>query len=304
MLTLITVNFNGAGRTIELLRCLERQTDKDFEVLVVDNASEPDDRALLGQYATTGALNLDLILSDTNRGFAGGNNLAIRKAMQQGSVWFVLINNDTTVADDFVARLRPRLMADAPFMTIPLKEGHRTAYAGLVRWLAATLPHAYEPGCAHNKSFAPRLYAIGAGMAVHRSVFERIGLLEKRYFLYFEDADFSLRARAAGIGLTVLATPVITHAVSASTSRLGSPLLLRYHMRNALEFNRLHGPWWVKISLHFWAFFAILKQLIKMLLMPARRPQSRAIAAGIIDFYAKRFGQLPPRDHRPGMRGA
>lgn len=291
MITLITVNYNNAGATMGLLRSLELQSDREFDIIVVENGSSPGDRAELGAYAATSPLNMDLLLSETNRGFSGGNNLAIRKALAQGSTWLMLINNDTTVTPDFIARVRAQLPDEPSIVGIALDEGSRTAYAGIVQWLRSTLSHIYD----HSQLSSPssRLqYAIGAGMAVHRDALARIGLLDERYFLYFEDADFSLRARRAGIPLRFLKEPVIFHGVSASTRHLGSPLLLYYHARNALLFNRLHGPWWIRKSLPAAALYGIVHQLLKMLLMPSRRPESRAIAFGIIDFYARRFGKI------------
>lgn len=293
MISLITVNFNNAQSTIALLRSLESQTDKHFDVFVVDNASDAADRGQLGEYAAMSPLTLELLMSRENKGFSGGNNLAIRKALEQGSEWLVLINNDTTVSEDFIAQLRPQLDRGSAVIGIPLREGPRIAYAGIVRWLKPTLPHVYDASerdtlMEHKKL----LYAIGAGAAIHRNVFPKIGFLDERYFLYFEDADFSDRAHRAGIPVRFVDAPVITHAVSQSTSSLGSPLLLRYHARNALLFNALHGPWLVRSILPLAAVYGIFFQLIKMLLLPSRRAVSRAIRDGIIDFYAKRFGKI------------
>ncbi len=283
MLTLVTVNYRSAAATIGLLRSLEHQTDRAFDVIVVDNDSPADDRAALSSYAALSPLNLELIMSDDNRGFSGGNNVAIRKALAQGAEWILCINPDTRVGEDFIASLTRRLPAAHSLVGLPLAEGERTAFGGGVRWLSPTLAHIYEPnGRADN--------CIGAGMAVHRDVFERAGLLDERFFLYFEDAEFSLRARAAGFPVAFLDGPVIAHAVSATTKSLGSPLLLRYHMRNALLFNRLHGPRWVRAALPFWAAFGMLKQGAKALFMPSRRPHAAAIAAGIMDFYRNRYG--------------
>lgn len=293
MISLITVNYNTAGDTLGLLRSLEAQTDKDFDVFVVDNASREEDRAALGTYAGTSPLHLDLILSDKNRGFSGGNNTAVRKALEQGSRWLVLINNDTTVPEDFISSLRPQLERDAAVIGIPLQESGRTAYAGIVRWLKPTLPHVYDLN--ERDALLERdcpLYAIGGGVAIHRDVFNRIGTLDERYFLYFEDADFSMRACHAGVPVRFLDAPVIAHAVSRSTTSLGSPALLYYHARNALLFNRLHGPVWVRALLPFAALYGIFLQILKITFLPSRRAVSRAVRDGIIDFYGGRFGPL------------
>lgn len=290
MLTIITVNFNGAADTLALLRSLELQTDRMFDVILVDNDSEPNDRQTLASYATTSPLNLELVYSDRNRGFSGGCNLGIRKAIAQRADWVLLLNNDTTVSPAFIATIHAQLPITPAVIGIPLDEGAHTAYAGHVRWLASTLSHFHTYPVLETQA-----YAIGGGVLIHHSVFERVGLLDERFFLYFEDAEFSLRARRAGIQRAWWSEPAARHRVSASTARLGSPLLLRYHSRNALLFNSVHGPWWVRAVLPVWSIISMVKQGIKIVSMPTRRPQSRAIALGIIDFYANRFGKIDDR---------
>ena len=289
-LTLITVNYNCADRTLALLRSLEKQTNQQFSVIVVDNDSVPRDRELLGEYASASPLALDVIYSAQNRGFSGGNNLALRKALASGAVWTLLINPDTEVGPEFVQQILA-LDVEPVMWGIPLMEGERTAFAGRVRWLRATLPHLYSwPVFRH--ALEDPLYPIGGAMLVHRDAWEKLGLMDERYFLYFEDADLGMRARKLGVPVRFMRQPSVRHAVSASTSSLGAPLLLHYHVRNALLFNREHGPLPARISLHFWAFFTMLKQLAKLATMPARRAHSRAILAGITDFYAGRFGKI------------
>ena len=291
MPTIITVNFNGSEETCELLRSLERQTDRLFDVIVVDNDSEAADREAIAAYAATSTLRLDVIYSEWNRGFSGGCNLGIRKALAQNTDWVLLLNNDTTVDPGFLESIHRQLPGRPSIVGIPLNEGDRTAYAGRIRWLASTLPHVDT----HPSVDSTMTYAIGGGMLVHRDVFERIGLLDERFFLYFEDAEFSMRARRAGIPFLWLSHPSAKHRESASTAKLGSPLLLRYHMRNALLFNALQGPWWVRISLLHWSILSMVKQGMKMVFMPDRRSPSRAIALGIVDFYANRFGKIADR---------
>jgi hypothetical protein len=180
-------------------------------------------------------------------------------------------------------------------IAIPLKEGDSLAFAGRVRWLSSTLSHSIDTPPPPDD---PLAYVIGGAALIHKDIFERVGLLDERYFIYFEDTELSLRARRAGFPFQWWSQPVVQHKVSASTSRLGKPLLLRYHMRNALLFNAVQGPWWARCALPGWSIFSMFKQMIKIALFPARRPQSYAIAAGIIDYYAHRFGRIADRRHR------
>ncbi|KKR35929.1 MAG: Glycosyl transferase family 2 [Candidatus Yanofskybacteria bacterium GW2011_GWE1_40_10] len=115
--------------------------------------------------------------------------------------------------------------------------------------------------------------------------------MDEDYFLYFEDADLSLTAAQAGFSIGIAEGVSINHKVSASTKKLGSPLLLRYHYRNALYFNRKFGPWWVQILLWPWSIWIIKKQIIK-LIFGIEKERSQAILNGVFDFYKDKMGKI------------
>lgn len=293
MITVITVNYNCARRTCDLVRSLRLERGGAGRIIVVDNASSPEDQEILKECATADS-SVEVLWSQENLGFSGGNNLAIKKSMEQGDGWVLLLNPDTIADADALVHVQENLPPHPALVGFPLREGDTVAYAGAIRWLVPTLPHVYAP-----RADSSRQYVIGAAMAVHTSVFRRIGLLDERFFLYFEDAEYSCRARQSGIPVEFRENPVFSHGVSQSTRAIGDALLLRYHVRNALLFNTLRGPWWVRILLPLWAFSGMLKQLAKLLLMPSRRASSRAIAAGILDFYGRSFGKITPQEsHR------
>lgn len=291
-LVIITVNYNNAERTIALLESLKNQLVHDVRVYVVDNASETEDKNKLEAFITSAQTSdISFIASMENNGFSSGNNLAIKQALAEGAEWITCINNDTIVREDFVTELLEKLSKIPPSVAgIPLKEGERVAYAGLAKWLRITLPHIYSLSEARRRS--ENIYAIGGGIAFHRSVIDKIGLWDERYFLYFEDADFSMRARKAGIQIIPLDGPIIEHAGSASTKKLGDPLLLRYHSRNSLLFASINGSSAVKNFLPFWAIFSTIRQLIKIVFFRSKKEASRAILSGIFDYRSRRFGKV------------
>ena len=296
-LALITVNYNNAERTIALLESLKDQLLHDVRVYVVDNASEPEDKNALEVFITNAQTpDISFVASAENNGFSAGNNLAIKQALADGAEWIALINNDTVVKPDFVTRLLEELSKIPPSIAcIPLKEGERVAYTGLVKWFLITLPHIYSLAGARRHS--DNIYAIGGGVAFHRSVIDKIGLWDERYFLYFEDADFSMRARKAGIQITPLEGPIIEHAGSASTKKLGGPLLLRYHARNSLLFNSTYGNKYVRFLLPIGIWFGIIKQSIKRVWAKKSKDlptaeSAQAILKGMSDFRHGHWGKL------------
>ena len=297
-LTIITINYNSSENTIKLLESLKNQTPSassgqaDFEVIVVDNNS--DDVGKLMSYQTS-ETNIIYIKNDQNLGYSGGNNTGIQKALsldgtrdrQNGVDWVLLLNNDTWVEDTFMGRLKAVLEGKEGIVGLALDEGERTAFRGLVQWLKPTLKHIYlQAGLNSHQT-----YAIGGAMLIHKSVFDRIGLLDEKYFLYFEDADFCQRARKARIPISFLPEIKISHSVSASTKKLGSPMLLRYHYRNALYFNLKNGPWYIKLFVWPWSWLVVLKQIVKII-VGQNREQSFSILKGVRDWYSGRMGKL------------
>lgn len=307
-ISIVTVNYNGADDTLKLLKSLAEQTDKGFETIVIDNASAEADFSRLKSGAAGLAPNeemapgpvFQIIRNDQNLGFSGGNNVGIRQALKNGSEWVILLNNDSWTDKDFVARLKAVLEAEnAPsggrsgIVAIPLDEGNQTAYAGLAQWLKPTLKHQYFPSNRKDIRIAENSYAIGGAMAIHKSVFEKIGFFDENYFLYFEDADFSVRALKAGLKISAAKEIKVHHHVSKTTGRLGSPLLLRYHYRNAFYFNRKNGPLHIKLLAWLWSIAVAGKQLIKIFLRK-NTEHSKAILAGVKDFWRGRMSKINP----------
>ncbi len=284
-LSIITINYNGSERTIKLLKSLAEQTDKDFQTIVVDNASEEADFNNLKK-EIGGAI---LIRNEQNLGFSGGNNVGIGLAFKNGSDWVLLLNNDTSVESGFIVSLKGKLSQSSGIVGIPLNEGDQTVYCGKIEWLKPTLQHlSLLPNDRHRKTVN---YAIGGAVAIHKDVFEKIGFMDEKYFLYFEDADLSVEAQKFGFKLIFLEEPKAHHQVSTTTKKLGSPLLLRYHYRNALYFNFKNGPWYIKLLVWPWSFWTIKKQLLKIMLM-YKQKESLAILKGVLDFYRNKMGKI------------
>ena len=324
-ISIVTLNYNGSKETLELLKTLKDQThsassgqaDKDFEIIIIDNASEEADFTnlqtgidqLIHSFPLTTSQvvypQVKIVRNSENLGFSGGNNVGIRVALgwnndsdpvkspqrgDNGASWVVLLNNDTWVEKDFVERLRTVLKVKKSIVAVPLIEGDRTAYYGQIQWLKPTLIHITT-----SQVVYPQVYAIGGAMAIRKDVFEKIGLLDENYFLYFEDADFSVRARKAGFDISIANPPAsrlsVHHRVSSTTKKLGSSLLLRYHFRNALYFNLKNGPWYIKLLVWQWSLIIVSKQLGK-LVIGKNMEESKAILSGVIDFYKGKMGKI------------
>lgn len=295
LVSIIILQYNNSQDTIGCLNSVGKLTFSNYKIIVVDNASTPEHLNNIKTYFEnqwTETKTYELILSGSNLGYSGGNNLGIKHALEKGTDYILVLNADTTIEKDALTKLvevgesNPKIGILGP----AIDEGDKKVYGGKIAWLKTELKH--NPGSASGYWLPTVSYIIGAAMLIKKEVLEKKGLLDKRYFLYFEDADYCIRARKAGYELALVPNALVAHAISASTSQLGSALLLRYHFRNAHLFNLKNGPWYIKLSLPFWSFFIIIKQLIKFFLRPAEEKISEAIMAGVGDFYIGRFGQI------------
>ncbi len=308
------------------MKCLDsvkELTYPNYQVVVVDNASQSAEKDHIKEYLKSQLQHQGSTLmlgNEKNLGYAGGNNVGIRYALEHGADYVFILNNDTTVPPDLLEKLVATAESDPKIGIVgpAIKEGDgRVGYHGKVSWLRSELKHVYGKSAIHplensrarsrgsrvggisdfpcenlDITLSPKEYIIGAGMLIKKEVLEKIEGFDEVYFLYFEDADLCLRAQLAGYTLKIVPETTIYHQVSTSASDLGKPLILRYHMRNALIFNSLNAPWPVKFSLIFWSAYILLKNFLKVFLFPAKAPAGEAIIDGILDFYKNRYGKI------------
>lgn len=294
---IIILQYNNSKDTIFCLESVLKINYPDFRIIVIDNASDGEHleniRSFIkSQPAVSGRLFLALNMENT--GYAGGNNLGIKHALKMGADFIFVLNNDTLVQPDILQKLMPRMEFDEEIGIISpaMKENNLRTYGGKIEWLRTELKHNLKSPPGSFYYFLDRLsYIPGAAILIRKKVFEKVGLMDERYFLYFEDADYSLKIRKAGFKLAIMPNVDVTHKVSATTKKLGSPLILRYHTRNALIFNSLRAPFIYKIMIPIWSLFIIIKQLLK-LAFRIKPQESAEILNGVLDFYKDKNGKI------------
>ncbi len=185
---------------------------------------------------------LVIIESDRNGGFAAGNNIGIRYALQQGYDYFLLLNNDTVVRRDF---LQPLVQTAREDKTIGLVGGKIMNYrepdliwaAGggkITSWTSA-IHHIginQKDGPKYSQSFECD-YITGCLLLVKKEVIDMIGLMREEYFLYYEETDWNLRAKQAGYRRIFVPASVIYHKASVSLSHQNLQIIY-YYTRNRI----------------------------------------------------------------------
>lgn len=312
-ISLIILNWNGWKMTLDCLESLRDIKCGDFEVeiVVVDNGSTDNSvESIKNQIslasqseagrAKTKIINekLKIIENEKNLGFAEGNNVGIKYALENRADYVCLLNNDTRVDKNFLRELFKSAESDEKIGLVGGKiyfekgyEFHKNRYLekdlGKVIWYAGGLIDWNNVYASHRgvdevdrgqyDSETETAYINGCLMLVKKEVFNKVGLFDKKYFLYFEDADFSVRAKKAGFTLYFNPRAKIWHLISGS-SAIGSDLNDYFITRNRMLFGMKYAPVKSKLSL--------IKESIG-LMMNGRRWQK----TGIKDFYLNKFGE-------------
>lgn len=235
---IIIVNWNTGQRTVECLKQLAQQTHQRLTIFVVDNGSDDQSVELIKREAPAAYV----IALPHNLGFAAGVNRALVYALSRNVEYILLLNNDTIIPPNLIECLVAR-MEQEPHIGIATPKIYKTGHykqlwgiGGRMRyaWLTVESMGQTDRGQFDRYEFD---FVFGAVMFVRRTVFETIGDLDERYFMYYEDIDFCLRARAAGFRIAVFPDIQVMHEGGVST-RTYDYLREYYHIRSRLIFFR------------------------------------------------------------------
>jgi GT2 family glycosyltransferase len=242
--TTVILNWNGLADTRECLSSLRSADYPSNRIVLVDNGSREDEASPLD--AEFGDF-IDIIRLPENRGFAGGANVGIIRALDRGSDYILLLNNDTVVDPTFLTGLIDGVrdltdLAAANPKTFFYGEP-RTLYStggsvSLWRGVAKQVGRGNEDVGQYDRR-ARRDYADGMCMLIPASVFRKVGLLDEEYFAYWEETDWCLRAREAGLRCYYIPNSRVWHKAARSQSPDTNFHYL--YRRNALLFVRKRG---------------------------------------------------------------
>jgi len=236
----IVINWKTCERTIACLRALQRQDYPRLRILAIDNGS--DDGSAEQMRAAFPAI--EVIGLEHNLGFAGGANKGIRRALALGCEYVLLLNSDADAPPDTVTRLvagmerSPRTGIATPKILYTGEQQFLWGIGGRMypAWLIV-----YGMGEIDRGQYdqTPLDFVFGCAMIIRRAVFDTIGLFDERFFMYYEDGDFCLRAKRAGYQISLFPEIKIWHDGSAST-RSRDHLREFYHIRSRMLFFRKH----------------------------------------------------------------
>lgn len=234
---IVIVNYNGLDYQQDALRTLFEMTEQGFKVILVDSASKDGS----ADVAIAAYPEIILLRQDENVGVAAGNNIGIRKSIEIGCEYTLLLNNDVEVAPDLLEKLLAS--ADEHTIVVPKIYYHDPNdvlwYAGgELSWEQGNGVH--EGGFKDNVRANTRrvvTYSPTCCMLIHNSIFERIGMIDEAYFMYSDDTDFCARIDLDP-ELTIIYEPsaFMWHKVSSSTGGGMNSLKMFYIARNRFFF--------------------------------------------------------------------
>ena len=251
-LSIIIVTFNSAPHIGKLLLSISRSRDKlSKEILLVDNASTDTTLDVIKK----SGVKLKLFKNKTNLGFAKAVNRAVKQAAGE---YVLLLNPDTKIVGNSLnilvefARRSPLLGAVVPRLIDPHGRSQPSAFhfptiANALRRYLLNQPERYGKYLPPAKTVKLEI-AVMAAFLVPRTVFEAIGLLDERFFLYYEDLEFCRRLKYAGLPIYYypLAKVIHIHGASGSFRSHHDSHLVRsaitYH--GAVYFNVLNLVLW------------------------------------------------------------
>ncbi len=293
----VILNFNGIDDTIACLESLQRQTFRDFVVQVIDNASRADDLDRIRQRFP----DVLVVALPQNLGWAGGNNVGLRHAVEHGFRHVCLLNNDTVLAPGALGFLTAAATAiDGPCLLHPA-----IAYFDEpTRWQLDPGPRAGGSAFATDLDIVELSYAYGACLMVPVAVVRQVGLLDERFFLQLEETDYFRRAQAFGIRSFCVRDATMLHRESASFGGQITENKTYYQVRNTLLLAEKHTPgvtgflravrgllWSLHHQAQVVAGVRGWPGLLRWLCSSDRL--ARAARQGGLDYIRRRFGRRP-----------
>lgn len=295
-LAVILVNYNGKDYNeacIESVRA--NRIDGELRIIVVDNASEDGSmQALRERYGTE--KQIELAQLNDNYGFSHANNVGIRMAKEWGADVVLLLNNDTEIAATMLQELLACAKRHPGSMIVPkicYSDARERIWSagGSVSPVVKKVRHIGldEEDRGQYDEERRTFFATGCCLLLPMRVIERAGMLDERFFLYYEDTEYSFRLRELGIDIYYCPQAVMYHKVGAGSGGADSPLCAYYIARNWLLCSRLRlgGRYPV-----FLAYYVINRTVCCLLwLLRGKGALVRATWLGIRDFHRGKFGR-------------
>lgn len=258
---LVTVLFKSDDVLYDFYKSISNQTYENYLLVLVDNSPSLQTKKLINHLNTQFNISPLHIEMDSNIGVAAANNVGIKAAINNDCAGIIVLNNDIvfTQSNCFqqLINLSEKYSLIAP--KILYHQTNKIWYAGgkFRRWFGFVKhygngkPNDSKYNFSKYTSYAPTCFVY-----IKKEVFDAVGLMDEKYFVYVDDTDFMYRAYLKGYKLWYEAALVVEHKVSQSTGGLMTDFSLYYDTRNKIYFGRKFNSLLLQITSNF--FISVL----------------------------------------------
>ena len=282
---IVILSWNGREKTMACLTSVFASSYPNFRVLVVDNASSDDSVS----YLRTLGEKITLLENAQNLGFTGGCNCGISHAISAGADYVWLLNNDATVDAETLTQLVAACEADAciglasPIICVAEPAGKVEFAGGRIAFTPWDWEFTTDPvvGKRWQAGDPEAIGVYGTAMLIRRRLIKEVGVLDDRYFAYWEDVDYSIRSIKAGFRNLVVFGSSVCHWKKPVPLDVGrAPYFFYFMTRNEILLCRAHCSGMQLLRALIWNFYRTLGKINRVRNNPT---QLHAYYAGLWD---------------------
>lgn len=302
-ITIVILNWNGKQDTLECLESVVKIDYDNYQIVVVDNGSTDDSVIMIKEQYPE----VMLIENNANLGYAEGNNVGIRYAVSEQTDYLLLLNNDTIVDRNLLKNFLEASQAHPKAGILGGKiyyfdPPNKIWFAGgLWNLEKAESEHIAGNQIEDNISWNEIKeidYACGCALLIKIEVIHKIGLLESRFFLTWEELDWCYRAKKMGYQCLFVPQAIVWHKISASFVGGAGKFHQQYFMeRNRLLWIEKHLSFSDKISTYKNVIIPQLYENLKRYFSPksntTRKARAKVSLAAFRDYVRRKFGDCP-----------
>lgn len=256
-INILIVNWCSAKTVRDCIQAILLSDEREFRIFIINNFSSIDDlkeiKSVYNYYSEF--TDIELLENNANFGYAKGNNVGLRFIEDnqiEGDI--LILNPDVRITENTISELKRNLTKGIGIVTPRTRNAN-----GVILYDAMKLYGFLQLIIITNNKFIDTQYSQGSCLLINRETMRQVGVFDERFFLYWEEVDFSLRVKNAGKRLVAVTT---THVLRNSNCLSRQPLSFYYSLRNAKLLRSKHGEnfsfvaYWIYV---FYIFVLLMK---------------------------------------------